>query len=188
MDGYFKDIARVLLFAAGAATLPLIAAFAGLQPPWPPAVEYVSAVFILIAALVMWEWARGARRAVRRRFILAGLALTVIGIGAYLPLYSQFVEPIPGSKIRVVRGTQCTPRAQLVYPADCPELPRDALRDAEWEANVLWTRSSIMQVQLILVAAWLAFIAGLIAFVGAVIAGRPVTGKKAHVANLAQDP
>lgn len=179
MDSYFKDIARVLLFAAGAATLPLIAAFAGLQPPWPPAVEYISAVFILIAALVMWEWVRGARRVIRRRFILAGLTLTIVGIGAYLPLYSLYVLPIPGSKIRVVKGTECTRRAQLVYPNDCPNLSRDALRDAEWEANVLWTPGSIMRIQMMLVAGWLAFIGGLIAFIGAVIAGRPVTGKKA---------
>jgi hypothetical protein len=173
MNSYLKDLIQVLTIAGTLATLPLLAAFAGLQPPWPPAIAYVTAAFILMSALVMWEWVRGSRRAVRRRFILAGIALTILGIGAYLPLYWLFVEPIPGSSARVVRGTVCTPVAQRTYPDQCPDLSRDVLRGAEWEANLLWTRTSIMQVQLGLVTAWIAFAAGLVAFVGAVIAGRP---------------
>lgn len=177
MDSYLKDLIKILGVAAAFAALPLLVGFAGLAPPWPPAVAYVTAVFILIAALVMWEWVRDVSRTVRRRFILAGIALTVIGLGVYLPFYSLYVQDVPGSDERVVRGTKCTPKAQLVYAAECPELPRDALRAAEWQAEVLWTRGSIMQVQLVLVAAWLAFTAGLIAFVGAVIAGRPTAGR-----------
>lgn len=174
MDQYLKDIAKVLGFAGGAATLPLIAAFANLQPPWPPAIEYVSAVFILMAALVMWEWGRATRRTARRRLIVAGMLLTVIGIGAYLPLYSLYVEAIPGSGERVVKGMTCTPEARQVWPGKCPHLPPDALPSAEWDASLLWTAGSIMGVRLMLVAAWLAFTAGLVAFVGAVIAGRPI--------------
>lgn len=176
-DSYLSDVGTVLKKAGGFVALPLIAGFAGLQPPWPPAIEFVSAAFILIAALVMWEWTRSARRAVRRRFIIAGILLTTVGIAGYLPLYSLYVENIPGKSVRVIRGTECTPKAKLVYPDDCPDLPRDALRGVEWESNVLWTRRSIMTVQLELVASWLAFTAGLVAFAGAVIAGRPA-GKK----------
>jgi len=187
MDQYLKDLLKILGFAAGVATIPLIVAFAGLQPPWPPAVEYVSAVFILMAALVMWEWGRDAKRSVRRKLIIAGMALTVIGIGAYLPLYSLYVVDVPGSKERVVRGTECTANGRLVYPDDCPNLPPEALPSAEWDANYLWTSGSIMRVRLGLVAAWLGFTAGLIAFVGAVIAGRPVSrgGKEAGEAGSA---
>lgn len=177
MDQYLKDLLKMLAFAATVATIPLIVAFAGLQPPWPPAVEYVSAVFILMAALVMWEWARAAKRGVRRRFILAGMAFTIIGIGLYLPLYSLYVVDVPNSKERVVRGTECTGDARLIYPKDCPNLPPEALPSAEWNAEYLWTSGSIMRIRLGLVAGWLGFTAGLIAFVGAVIAGRPVTRK-----------
>jgi hypothetical protein len=175
MDRYLKDLLKILGFAAAVATVPLIVAFAGLQPPWPPAVEYVSAVFILMAALVMWEWGRAAKRGVRRRLMIAGMALTLIGIGVYLPLYSLYVEDVPGSEERVVRGTECTENAKLVYSNQCPSLPPDALPSAGWDAQYLWTSASIMRVRIALVAAWIGFTAGLIAFVGAVVAGRPVT-------------
>jgi len=163
MDQYLKDILKILGFAAGVATIPLIVAFAGLQPPWPP------------AALVMWEWARAAKRGIRRRLIIAGMVLTVIGIGAYLPLYSLYVVNVSHSKQRVVRGTVCTANAKLLYSNDCPDLPPEALPQAGWNADYLWTSGSIMRVRLGLVAGWLGFIAGLMAFVGAVIAGRPLT-------------
>lgn len=173
MDSYLKEIVKVLAFGAGVATLPLIAAFATLQPPWPPAIEYVSAVFIVMAALAMWEWGRGASRVVRRRLVIAGMVLTVGGIGAYLPLYSQYVVTVPASHERLVRGTDCTPAARAVY-RDCPDPSDREVAEAEWDAERLWTRASILRVRLELVAAWLCFTAGLVAFVGAVVAGRRV--------------
>ncbi|GAA3894753.1 hypothetical protein GCM10022276_12350 [Sphingomonas limnosediminicola] len=178
MDQYLKDLLKILAFGATIATIPLIVAFAGLQPPWPPAVEYVSAVFILMAALAMWEWGRAAKRASRRGLMILGMALCTIGIGAYLPLYSLYVVDVPDTKDRVVIGTECTASAKLVYPLDCPHLPLEALPSAEWKAQRLWTSTSIMRVQLALVAAWISFTAGLMAFVGAVIAGRPVSGRR----------
>jgi hypothetical protein len=178
MDQYLKDLVKILGFAAAVATIPLLVAFARLQPPWPPAVEYVSAVFILMAALAMWEWGRAAKRGVRRKLIIAGMALTTVGIGTYLPLYSLYVADIPNSKERVVRGTECTADAKLLYPNHCPDLSSEALSSAEWNPEVLWTSGSIMRVRLGLVAGWLAFTAGLIAFVGAVIAGRPVSHRE----------
>jgi hypothetical protein len=175
MDAYFRDLLKVLALAAALATIPLIAAFARLQPPWPPAVEYVSAVFIIACALVMWEWVRGARRWVRRAFIIAGLVLILGGTMAYLALYSSYVTDDPDSGTRVVRGSVCTPDAQELYSRTCPDLPEEALREAGWNAELLWTRGSIRSSQLSLVAAWLAFITGLIAIIGASVAGRPMS-------------
>ena len=185
MDEYLKDLLKILAFAASVATIPLLVAFAGLQPPWPPAVEYVSAVFILMAALAMWEWGRAAKTGVRRRLIIAGMVLTVAGIGAYLPLYSLYVVDVPNSKERVVRGTECTANARLLYPDSCPNLPPEALPSAEWNPETLWTSGSIMRVRLGLVAGWLGFTAGLIAFVGAVIAGRPVRRPRGESGGIA---
>lgn len=172
MDDYFKDIVKILAFAAGIAALPLMLAFAKLQPPWPPAIEYVSAAFILMAALVMWEWGRGARRVVRRRLMIAGLLLTIIGAAAYLALYSMFVVPMPSGD-RLIKGLACTSNALRVFADSCPFLTANQMETAEFNPETLWTLPSILQVRMMLVAAWLCFTAGLVAFVGAVVAGRP---------------
>jgi hypothetical protein len=183
MDAYFKDLLKVLGLAAALATIPLIAAFAKLQPPWPPAIEYVSAVFIIACALVMWEWGRRARRSLRRSFIIAGLVLILGGIGTYLPLFSRYVALDPNSATSVVRGSVCTPDAEELYGRLCPDLPDEALLQAGWDAELLWTRASIESSRLWLVGAWLAFITGLIAMIGASVAGRPMTRTRAGKAD-----
>ncbi len=188
MDAYFKDLLKVLALAAALATIPLIAAFAKLQPPWPPAIEYVSAVFIVACALIMWEWVRRARRSLRRIFIIAGLVLILGGIGTYLPLYSSYVTDDDDSPTRVVRGSVCTPEALELYGSQCPDLPNDALREAGWNAELLWTRNSIQSSRLWLVGAWLAFITGLIAMIGASVAGRAMgRGGKREAAGSRQE-
>jgi hypothetical protein len=95
--------------------------------------------------------------------MLTSLAVAGAALLAYLLLYSFFVETVPGTGVRVVRGYVCTPDALLVYKESCPDLPRDALRDAEWESATLWTRSSVTMVRMALMASWLAFAAGLTA-------------------------
>lgn len=74
-----------------------------------------------------------------------------------------------------MNGYVCTPDAFRVHGASCPDLPRDALRDAERESLELWTRGSITTVRIGLVAASAVFTAGLIGAVGSIVAGRPFT-------------
>lgn len=174
ISGYLTGLRKVLGFGAAFASLPLLASLARLEPPWPPGIGFVSSALILLSALLAWEWTRRARIGNRRALILASAALTSIGLFSYLALYSLFVEPIPGSSERVIRGYACSPEALQVYGDSCPDLPRDALKDAEWEAVVLWTRSSVTLVRLGLALSWLVFTAGLVGAVGAVVAGRKV--------------
>ena len=54
----------------------------------------------------------------------------------------------------LVRGTDCTPDAKMVYESECPNLPSDALADAAYDPAMLWTAASIGRVKLILAAAW----------------------------------
>ena len=79
----------------------------------------------------------------------------------------------------MIRGFVCTREALRVYRDSCPDLPRDALRDAEWETMVLWTRASVTEVRLGLTLTWLLFTAGLIGAVGAIVAGRKFSGGSA---------
>ena len=171
MDDYLKNLLKVLGLGAAFATLPLFVSLAELQPPWPPAIGHVSAALVLMASLVVWEWTRRSKIKHRRRWILSGIALTLVGLLAYLTLYSIFIEPMPQGG-RVVRGYQCTGRALEVYADLCPDLPREALQDAEWEALVLWTRSSVTIARMSLAVSWLLWTAGLITCLGAIVAGR----------------
>ncbi len=174
LNAYLKNLVTVLGVGAGFAAIPLFAQLASLEPPWPPAIGTVSAALVLLASLGAWEWARQGRLASRRRLFLAAVVLTLGGLIAYMWLYSSFVEPVPGAKLRVVRGFVCTAEAQQLYGQACPDLPRDALRGAEWEALALWTRDSVTGARLGLVVSWLVFTSGLIAAVGAIIAGRKI--------------
>lgn len=176
METYLRDLAKVLGVGAGFAAIPLFASFAALQPPWPPAIGYVSAALVLVSALLAWEWTRKSRLVHRRRWIVSGVGLTLVGLVVYLVLYSLFVENIPGSDDRVVRGFTCTADAQLIYRDRCPDLPREALQDAEWEAVAIWTRSSVTAARVSLACAWILFTAGLVAAVGSVVAGRKLGG------------
>ncbi|HYJ83243.1 MAG TPA: hypothetical protein VEW26_10425 [Allosphingosinicella sp.] len=172
MEDYLKSLIKVLGIGAAFAAIPLFASLAGLQPPWPPAIGYVSAALVLLASLIVWELVRKARSGRRRLLMIVATLLTLAGLFAYLILYSSFIENIPGSSERVVRGYECNHDAKLVYGDRCPDLPRDALRDAEWESLALWTRSSVTTARVALTVAWLVFMSGLIAAVGSIVAGR----------------
>ena len=178
MDEYLKNLLKVLGIGAAFATLPLFVSLAELQPPWPPAIGHVSAALVLMASLVVWEWTRRSKIRHRRRWILSGIALTLVGLLSYLLLYSIFIEPMPQGG-RVVRGYQCSARALEVYRDLCPDLPREALQDAEWESLVLWTRSSVTIARMGLAVSWLVWTAGLIACLGAIVAGRKFKKDKA---------
>lgn len=173
MDQYLRDLLKIIGIGGLFAALPAVVALAGLEPPWPPAIGGVSALLVLVSSLLVWEWVRNARQAHRRGWILAAVLLTSIGLVGYLILYSLFIEPIPdGRGERVIRGFACTADALAVYGDKCPDLPREALADAEWESVALWTRQSVTIVRLGLALTWILFIAGLISTIGAILAGR----------------
>jgi hypothetical protein len=163
-----SGLVRTAAVGAAFAAAPLIATLAGADPPWPAGIGYVS-VALLFAAAVAAHASPGSWPVRPRPWLLSALALAAAGLLASLILSSMFVETIPGSGVRVVRGTVCTPDALLVYKEACPDLPRDALRDAEWEAATLWTRSSVTTVRVGLAAGWLAFVAGLAVAAAAVV-------------------
>lgn len=172
---FLANIQGALAVGGAMAAIPFFLALADLAPPWPPAIAGVSSALVFVTSLAVWEFTAAADIRHRRRWLLVSLLLILLALGAYLTLYSFWVESIPGSDIRVVRGFVCTTDALLVYKSQCPDLPREALQAAEWESLALWTRQSVTIARLGLVAAWLAFTIGLMAAVSAVVAGRKMS-------------
>lgn len=178
MEAYLRKLIRVLGIGAVFASLPLLAALAKLEPPSPPAIAYVSSALVLLASLLAWEFGRGAKRSARRRIILIGVIGCVVGVFAYLTLYVRFVEAIPGGDERVVRGYECTANAKAIYRDDCPDLTKDNIADAGWETKTLWTRNSVANVEIGLVATWMLFICGLIGAVGGIVVGERFNARR----------
>lgn len=178
IEQYLSNLTRVLGIGAAFATIPMVVSFADLQPPWPPAIGPVSGGLILISALAAWEWVRATHVQSRRSWFLWAAVLTASGLIFYLALYSLFIENLPGGAGRVVRGFSCTNDAWIVYGSACPDLPREALQNAEWEAERLWTRGSLTVVRIGMTVAWLTFVLGLVTAAGAIIAGRRFSNAK----------
>lgn len=155
---------------------PAIAGFLRLDPPWPAGSGYLSAALVFAAAASAQYGGALARWAASRAGTRTAAGLLTVGLVSFLALSSLYVETIPGTGIRVVKGFTCTADALLVYGDSCPSLGRDALRDAEWEAPTLWTATSLMLVRVGLVVCWLAFVAGL-ALVAESIGGKRGAGR-----------
>jgi hypothetical protein len=153
------DPKLALAMLAALVALPALAALFAYDPPWPSGLGYISAV--LVAGAAAWgHFGTGPTWLTRNRVRALGAVLVLAAI-AYLALGSLFIETIPASGVRVVKGFTCTPDAELVFGDSCPNLGRDALRDAEWEAGTLWTGPSLMAVRLGLALSWLVLVAGL---------------------------
>lgn len=156
-----RTLIRTAAITAILAAILLLASVLGLDPPWPRGIGYLSVASIVAAPFAHQKWAVSPTSSgmhMRREF---ACALIAGGLLAFMILSSLFIETIPLSGVRVVKGFVCTADALTVYAKQCPDLPREALRDAEWESIVLWTRWSVTLVRLSLVLTWLAFVAGL---------------------------
>ncbi|APZ98753.1 hypothetical protein BWQ93_09790 [Sphingopyxis sp. QXT-31] len=140
---------------AGGAVLALLllaAWLGGLAPPASPVGWLAALVALAIPAGVIgsgqakWWTKRGVQGAL--------LALFVVAAATYGWAHSGYV--IAGEQgAPLVRGTECTPDARLVYESECPDLPSDALIDAAYDEAALWTAGSIGRIKLMLGAAWM---------------------------------
>jgi len=134
------------------ALLLLAAWIGGLAPPASPMGWLAALVVLVIPAGVIgsgqakWWTKRGVQGAL--------LALLVTAAATYGWAHSSYV--IAGEQgTPLVRGTECTPDAKLVYESECPDLPSDALIDAAYDEAALWTAGSIGRVKLMLGTAWM---------------------------------
>lgn len=147
---------RALAGGAGVALLLLAAWFGELAPPdsaigWiAPLLGVAIPAVVIGSGQVKWWTKRGVQG--------ASVALLLAAASLYGWASSSYV--IGGENgAPLVRGTECTPDAKLVFESECPDLPSDALADAAYDPAALWTAASIARVKLMLGGAWAAIAA-----------------------------
>lgn len=139
------------------ATLPFIAAFIDVIPPWPRGVQYITAIFQLVAIVVAYKFSVGIDRARVERNMLYFLAIICVLFVCYLFGFSLFSIHVPKGGFYIVGGYQCTERAFVVYKTDCPFLNLDALKAVSYDETELWTKLSLSITRTALAIIWFLF-------------------------------
>lgn len=165
----------------GGLAVPFAAHLAELSPPWPPAIVGVTAVVELLALVFVFQFLRTAPKKRVNAILIGGAVVLAFTAFTYFALFSYFTYTTPGKKVRMVKGFVCTSVAAKVYADKCPDLGMDELNEAEYEAERLWTRPSILVARLALMAFWLLAFLGLSVILGSFLtfqmrAGRMRTG------------
>lgn len=176
-DNFFSEIIKVLGFGATLASIPLFASMENLQPPWPSSIAYVSAAVILVAVLLAREFGAGATRRSLRYLLLAASLLTLFGLFAYLYLYATLIVTLADGD-RLILGYTCNADAQQIYSEQCPNLTATELAEGGYDPVRFFTPLSLTAAKLSLDAAWILFMAGLVAAAGWAIACMKVNDAK----------
>ena len=137
--------------SGAAASGVLAASIGGLAPPHSPTgwLAAMLAVAIPIGVVASGQAAWWTKRRVQ------GVLLALLLAAAANYGWARSAYVIDGENgAQLVRGTDCTADARLVYESDCPDLPSDAIADAAYDAAALWTAASIGRVKLFLGALW----------------------------------
>ncbi len=163
---YLKNVRELWAWAAGAALVPFMANFAELAPPWPPAIVFVTAMFELVALIWAYHSISGVSKAKVTVLLRRCMILLFVATASYLFLLSLLTIKIPGSDIVVVKGFVCTEIAASQF-SNCPWLIAEDMKQAEWDAALLWTTLSISISRVVIVLLWIATFFSLSLFLGA---------------------
>jgi hypothetical protein len=155
---------RGALGGLGLAALVGAAVFAGLGPPVAGLGWFsIALAFALPLAMAVLGTMQPWRNAPMRWGLLAS---GIAALGLYLWARASFTIAGPDGA-PLVRGLACTADAEFIYENRCPALPAEALADAAYELEMLWTPASIAQAEQMIGGGWLI----LVACLGAVLGG-----------------
>lgn len=159
LDRLERKTGLVLL---GTLHVPLIGWFLSLVPPWPaqaPVVAFsIATQLIVVMSLSGFLWQ--PRKTQWKRIFLFSTALVCVSLFAYLTLATTFTAKLPDSKDRIVTGFALTVEAEFLQ-AELQFSQQELLHAVGYDANTVWTRSSIIFVSGALLASWLVFVCSL---------------------------
>lgn len=146
-------LVRAVAGGAALAILLFAAWIGGLTPPASPTGWIVPLLALAIPAGVVGS---GRVKFWTKRGVQGALMALLLAAGAVYGWTASSYIVAGENGAPLVRGTECTPDAKLVYEGECPDLPFDALADAAYDPAALWTAASIGRVRLMLGGAWAA--------------------------------
>jgi hypothetical protein len=178
---------KKLVALAASAITPVVAAFAGVSPPWPPGVTKLSVVLVTLVLVLAWPTVSATTPVRRRRLILFAAVTCLVFLFAYLALFSVFVFNVPTSaKVVIVLGCGYTEDArkvaafaQLDEGFGCPGNYERLLQSAQFVPGEIWTRWSIVAVQAAIFASWLLTLSSLSVALFAFASGQQAPAPKA---------
>lgn len=164
----WKEYRRLWLGLASA-SIPFVAAFSGVAPPWPKYIAPLTAVFQLLVVMYVYQTQINFSKEAVTKKMRGAAFIFALPFFVYVFVFSQFAVFIPGRGEYLVTGFQCTNKALQLYADICPYLGLNELGDARYNEYELWTRSSISTTRTGLLALWCLFFVGLSAFIGSFI-------------------
>jgi hypothetical protein len=136
-------------------------------------VSYVAA--LSIACRRLFDGNRSGRRG-----IPAAAGAVAACLVAYLVIFSTFTIYVPDGGRSIVTGFRCSQEAMRVFSDACPFLGLEALAGVAHDEFVLWTRSSITTVRVLLSSLWLIGFSALAVLVAYGVSALPGSGRRRH--------
>jgi hypothetical protein len=172
----FKGIS--VWMVGGGLVVPFAADRASLSPPWPSGIVLLTAISELVVLMLVYQFLKSARRRTINVVLTVSAIVLATIVTGYVTMASLYIYQVPTTKERFVKGYLCTPEAATVFGAKCPDLGLSELSTANFEAEALWTRSSIAKVRIALVVNWISAFVALAVLMGSFIVYQAQVGKR----------
>jgi hypothetical protein len=163
------DFQNLSVWAVGTGVVPFVAAFTSIAPPWPKGIAAITAIGQLSVLIVVHQLLNRSPRRVINRVVVSSFCAVLVTSLIYVAILLNFTYVLNGSDARYPKGVICTHVAKAVYPDKCPFLGIDELKEAEYQADRLWTDISINAVSLSLLCVWLLAFMALATLVGSFV-------------------
>jgi len=147
----FRDLGS--LAVKGVVALPLLTAWTKLGPPPHQLVAILSSLAALLTIIWMYHFYRTA--SIRRLQFNMKIALGCFCLGAVLSLFLFESFTVQGKQDaqRIVVGFKLRPEVAAIMTTRYSEW--DALRDAEYDPFMVWTKESISIMRVLLPVCWI---------------------------------
>ena len=131
---------RSLSVSAGAAGVaPFVAYLVGVAPPWPPGVIAITTLVELLTLMLVFHFLKRAARRVIDRVLVVCTGSLVFLSTLYLVAFSFLTYKVPGDSARGVIGFICRKDIPRETAASCPYVDIDRIKDAEYNARLIWS-------------------------------------------------
>lgn len=161
----FKELGSLSL--KGVAVAPWIDLWLKMGPPPAKWIAPLTSLFQFV--VVMWGfnfWSKLKREELNRRMKIA-LSMFCLGLITSILLIGVFTISPGNGRERVIKGWVIRNEIQPLFNSSY--IPEQALREGEYDPNMIWTTASIETIRIVITVVWLATFASLAGYLTAFI-------------------